>query len=195
MSYYTGVGSRETPDDILEVMQQLGKKLADNHWVLRTGGAKGADQAFELGWVQHVQENKQFTKAEIYLPWDGYEKHARDAMFGCNILPDLDDEFLYLVAESMAEQLHPAWNVNKEDGSPIVTAGAKKMHRRNVYQVLGRDLKTPSSMLVAWTKLTKQGAPKGGTATAIKLATNHGIPCYNLNKPEDLEKIQKYLLT
>lgn len=187
MMYYTGVGSRETPDDILEVMQQLAKKLADNYWTLRTGGAKGADQAFELGWVHHVQEHKQFTKAEIYLPWDGYENHTRDAMFGCNILPDLDDEGLCIVAEGIAQQIHPNWSACKQ--------GARKMHTRNVYQVLGRDLKTPSNMLIAWTRLTKQGVPMGGTATAIKLATNHGIPCFNLNKPEDLEKIQKYLLT
>jgi len=187
VKYYTGVGSRETPDHIIEVMRQLGKKLADQGWVLRTGGAKGADQAFELGWVHHVQENGDFTKAEIFLPWDGYEKHTRDMMFGCNILPDLDNPELCMVAELIAEQIHPNWSACKQ--------GARKMHTRNVYQILGQDLKTPSSMLVAWTKLTKQGLPMGGTATAIKLATNHKIPCFNLNKPEDLEKIQKYLLT
>lgn len=187
MKYYTGVGSRETPDDIIKVMNQLGKKLADQGWVLRTGGAKGADQAFELGWVHHVQENKIFTKAEIFLPWNGYENHTRDAMFGCNILPDLDDEGLCIVAEGIAASTHPNWSACKQ--------GARKMHTRNVYQVLGRDLKTPSNMLVAWTKLTKKGDPMGGTATAIKLAQNHGIPCFNLNKPKDLEKIQNYLLT
>ncbi len=53
--YYSGIGSRETPDDIIDVMKQLGKKLADQGWILRTGGAKGADQAFELGWIHHVQ--------------------------------------------------------------------------------------------------------------------------------------------
>lgn len=185
MKHYTGVGSRETPADIVLMMNALGKKLADADWILRTGAAVGADQAFELGWVQHVQENPAFTQAEIYLPWDGYEKHGRDGMFGCNILPDLDNPALYKDALVIAEQTHPNWAACKR--------GARSMHARNVYQVLGRDLKTPSRMLIAWTPLTRAGEPKGGTATAIRLAESYKIPCFNLNKPLDHARIQQFL--
>lgn len=186
MKHYTGVGSRETPADIVELMHRLGEKLADEQWTLRTGGAVGADQAFELGWVRHVQKVPiYYTKAEIYLPWDGYEQHSRDMMFGCNILPDMDDKGLHIVAEGIAAQMHPNWAACKR--------GARALHARNVFQVLGRDLKTPSKMLVAWTKLTKAGEPMGGTATAIRLAEKHNIPCFNLNKPVDLARILKYL--
>lgn len=187
MKHYTGVGSRETPADIILVMNALGKKLADQNWILRTGAAIGADQAFELGWVQHVAvtRDRDFTKAEIFLPWDGYEKHTRDMCFGCNILPDLDNPTLYKDALIIAEQTHPNWAACKR--------GARSMHARNVYQVLGQDLKTPSKMLIAWTPLTRAGEPKGGTATAIRLAEKYNIPCFNLNKPVDFARVQQFL--
>lgn len=49
MSYYAGIGSRETPPDILRLMTQAAKVLAEKGWILRSGGAIGADRAFESG--------------------------------------------------------------------------------------------------------------------------------------------------
>ena len=47
--YYTGVGSRNTPVDILSLMSAISKRLAGLGWTLRSGGAAGADTAFEGG--------------------------------------------------------------------------------------------------------------------------------------------------
>lgn len=184
--HYTGVGSRETPDEVLDLMRALGQRLADRGFILRTGGAQGADQAFELGWVWHIQSTpKEFTKAEVFLPWDGFEGHTRDAMFGANILPDLDNPGLYKKALEIAEKTHPAWD--------RCSRGAKTLHARNVYQVLGQDLATPSKFLIAWAPVTKAGKPKGGTATAIALAESYGVPCFNLILPEHSDRIHKFL--
>lgn len=49
MRYYTGVGSRSTPRDIQDIMTALAKKLQAEGWTLRSGGADGADAAFERG--------------------------------------------------------------------------------------------------------------------------------------------------
>ena len=49
MKFYTGVGSRKTPKFILDVMNQLAIKLNSAGWTLRSGGAIGADTAFEKG--------------------------------------------------------------------------------------------------------------------------------------------------
>lgn len=49
MKIYTGIGSRETPDDILIVMTKIASKLKEKGFLLRSGGAKGADSAFEAG--------------------------------------------------------------------------------------------------------------------------------------------------
>ena len=46
---YAGVGSRETPHDVLKLMRRIAYHLAKQNWILRSGGAKGADSAFEAG--------------------------------------------------------------------------------------------------------------------------------------------------
>ena len=45
--FYTGVSSRGTPGHILELMRRLANKLQSDGWILRSGGADGADSAFE----------------------------------------------------------------------------------------------------------------------------------------------------
>lgn len=188
MKYYTGVGSRETPEDILTMMSQVATKLASQGWTLRSGGAKGAGSAFELGWLQWYSNQTpwpSYPQLEVFIPWEGYNGHDRDGLFGGNINPELDNAQLFMLAGFIAEKMHPNWAACKR--------GARAMHARNVYQVLGQDLKTPSKMLIAWTPLTRAGEPKGGTATAIRLAESHQIPCFNLNKPVDYARIHKFL--
>lgn len=47
--YYTGVGSRKTPQQILDLMCEIAKYLQSQGYTLRSGGAGGADKAFENG--------------------------------------------------------------------------------------------------------------------------------------------------
>jgi predicted Rossmann fold nucleotide-binding protein DprA/Smf involved in DNA uptake len=47
--YFGGIGSRETPENVLKIMTQLGYSLAKKDFILRSGGANGADLAFENG--------------------------------------------------------------------------------------------------------------------------------------------------
>ena len=47
--YYCGIGSRQTPGEILEIMLLVSIKLRSQKWILRSGGADGADKAFETG--------------------------------------------------------------------------------------------------------------------------------------------------
>lgn len=46
---YSGIGSRETPRDILELMTKIAEKLEILGYTLRSGGARGADTAFANG--------------------------------------------------------------------------------------------------------------------------------------------------
>ena len=46
---YAGIGSRKTPNEILVLMKEVACKLEADGYVLRSGGADGADTAFELG--------------------------------------------------------------------------------------------------------------------------------------------------
>lgn len=46
---YAGIGARKTPDKVLNVMTAIGMTHAGYGFTLRSGGAKGADEAFEHG--------------------------------------------------------------------------------------------------------------------------------------------------
>lgn len=49
INYYTGVGSRNTPEDILRLMTDIATMYQSLGWILRSGAARGADTAFEEG--------------------------------------------------------------------------------------------------------------------------------------------------
>jgi hypothetical protein len=46
---YAGIGSRETPEHICEEMKDISFRLSKCGFILRSGGAKGADSSFEYG--------------------------------------------------------------------------------------------------------------------------------------------------
>lgn len=47
--FYTGVGSRQTPNQIQQMMELTAVALREMGFTLRSGGAQGADTAFENG--------------------------------------------------------------------------------------------------------------------------------------------------
>jgi hypothetical protein len=49
MNFYAGIGARLTPEPVLNQMHALAITLQQNGWWLRSGAAKGADTAFEMG--------------------------------------------------------------------------------------------------------------------------------------------------
>ena len=49
MKFYAGIGSRRTPPEVLMKMNQLAKQYMTEGYTLRSGGAVGADRAFERG--------------------------------------------------------------------------------------------------------------------------------------------------
>lgn len=164
MKAYSGIGSRNTPEPILEQMEALGRELAGFGYTLYSGGADGADSAFEKGCDQ-VLGSKQ-----IFLPWKGFNNNYSKYF----IQPK--------EAEEIAKSIHPAWKA--------CSYGARKLHSRNVQQVLGYDLKTPTSFVICW---TLDGKHSGGTATAIKLAIQIGVPVFNLAIKGDIIKLRKFM--
>lgn len=65
---YAGIGSRSTPSDILSIMNEIGSKLGQLGWILRSGGALGADTAFELGCLR-AGGQKEIFKSEDAKKW------------------------------------------------------------------------------------------------------------------------------
>jgi hypothetical protein len=159
---YTGIGSRETPEEVLMVMIRIGSVLAHNGWTLRSGHCSGPDQYFEYG------ADKYNGKMQIYLPWDKFEGARHDGVRYFAWWPDSNK---YSKAVKIAEHFHPKWSA--------CSSGAQKMHTRNVAQVLGMNLDLPSDFIICWTKDGKQG---DGTGQALRIAQGlrNPIPIFDL---------------
>jgi hypothetical protein len=149
---YTGIGSRETPQEVLNAMYYLAQHLRSMGFILRSGGAGGADSAFEAG---------ASPRMEIYIPWNGFSGRKQDGI--STIVPILDFE--------MARHFHPAWD--------RLNIGGQKLQARNCNQIFGANTKQPipTNFVICW---TKGGAPTGGTGQAIRIANHYSIPVYNL---------------
>jgi len=65
---YAGVGSRETPERIIRLMQEYASLLAEKGMILRSGAAKGADTAFEIG-CDAAQGQKEIFKSQDAADW------------------------------------------------------------------------------------------------------------------------------
>lgn len=154
MYKYAGIGSRSTPTDVLDKMGKIAIYLASQQWVLRSGGADGADLAFENA------ANSVGGEIEIFLPWKGFNG-SKDSRF-CVVTEEALD---------IASKIHPAWSRCND--------AAKLLHGRNVYQILGWGLNDPVDLVICYAKI-ELGKPTGGTATAINLALSRNIPVVNL---------------
>lgn len=157
MKFYAGIGSRSTPTDILNIFTKTAKWLDGRNYVLRSGGAKGADSAFEYGAI-----NKQIF----------YANDATDR------------------ALEIASNFHPAWNKCSDY--------IKKLHGRNTFQILGRDLKTPVDFVICWTpdgceSHEDRSIKTGGTGTAISIASYYNIPVFNFANPDSIDRLREIL--
>lgn len=162
---YAGVGSRQTPPEILKVATAAAQALRQLGWILRSGHAPGADQAFERGAGTH---------AAIYLPWPGFESAV--PIEGTVIDRPSGDAY------DIAAQVHPAWS--------RLSRGAQALHARNAHQVLGPDLRSPVSFLTCW---TPDARVVGGTATAIRIANSWGVRVQNLADPQVLWRVERMI--
>ena len=181
--FYTGVGSRQTPKDIIWLMRDIASSLEAKHYTLRSGGAVGADQGFESG-------VKNPDMKQIFLPWPGfgsgnsqYVRPSEKAVaMGVQMHPHL----------SRLHSNSPHWETRK-----IKTLSA--LMGRNVHQVLGPELDSPSAFLICWTPDGVDGIERvttqttGGTGQAIRIAVKHGVPVFNLKREDHLARINLML--
>ena len=165
---YAGIGSRQTPQTIQELMVRIGHYLADRGWVLRSGGAEGADSAFEKG-CDEVHGRK-----EIFLPWKGYNDNKSPFFYKGKLIPkDIRDQSFEL-----ASKYHPAWEQ--------CSYGAKCLLARDGMQVLGKDLKTPVSMVIFWSPNPNHG----GTSQALRIAKDLKVAIFNLGDTTEREMLK-----
>ncbi|WP_305910498.1 DUF4326 domain-containing protein (plasmid) [Methylomarinum sp. Ch1-1] len=165
---YAGIGARATADPTLRFMQALAGRLDELGFTLRSGGADGADSAF----------NKGASNAEVFLPWPGFNKQK--SVYDS---PSLE-------AYRLAAYFHPAWKRLKPSVQSLMA--------RNCHQVLGANLRSPSDFVVCWTldgAETRQSRTQatGGTGLAIALADSCRIPVFNLKNPDAMARLKTHI--
>lgn len=176
---YAGIGSRETPIDVAEDMKMTAALLEQRGFTMRSGGAdrskgvqppgtKSADISFEEGIADPKMK-------EIFIPWKGFGG-SKDGI--------LLDRSVEGKAREIAAAAHPSWGACSD--------GAKSLHTRNVSQILGPKLDSPSAFALCWTKggafshTGPNGTTRddGGTGQAIRIASMNGVPVLNMKDPD-----------
>lgn len=175
MRYFAGVGSRDAQfiPSVMEEIESIAYELVQKSYILRSGGADGADTAFEKGVDRLITETEARVGCargmnrlkQIFLPW---------RLMKSKRFPEGHPSPLYHPStealEMARELLGPShWGNLKESW--------RLMHARNCHQVLGANLDSPVDFVLCWTPYGKE---TGGTATAIKLARRHNIPVINM---------------
>ena len=176
MPVYAGVGSRETPPAAIAVIEKLAQLMGKAGYLLRTGGAVGADMAFLRG-HKTASVSGPVPVPEIYLPWPKYNFDVLGPFREtAAVFADPTGDAIQL-----ARQFHPAWG--------RCSGGAKKLHGRNSQILCGFYLNEPVDFVVCWHNNS------GGTMQAIRLAQSKGIKIYHVAIQKDvvalLERIAK----
>ena len=157
MKYVTVIGSRELPHKYAERLIEVIKILNEQGYVIRSGGAKGSDSLV----------TKFATSKHIFVPWIGFSGSVEEY--------DVSKFRNYQKAREIAAAHHSQWG--------YLSNGVRKLHTRNVYQVLGMRLDEPSEFIVCY---TPDGATHettnltGGTGQAIRIAVTYKVPVYNV---------------
>ena len=166
MKYYAGIGSRETPKDVCNKMTEIASLLEKQDFVLRSGGAEGADHAFEIGISDPLM-------MDIYLPYINFNNKSGSKYI---FISTFDHSNYKAAYESL--KYHPrGFNMSH---------GTKVMMIRNYFQACGLVNQSNSSFVICWTPKGANGYTikttydDGGSGQCIRIAAAHNIPVYNL---------------
>lgn len=166
--YYTGIGSRRTPLAVLNIFTSIAKILDDCGFILRSGGADGADTAFDAG----------ATKKEIYLPWKGFMGLKQDVY-----IPDQ--------AYEIASNNHPIWGRLGRPVRALMARNVQQVLGRNLDKpsefviCWTPDGAYNDSMRSIYT---------GGTGLAISVASKYNIPVYNVMNDGLVKKLNDLII-
>lgn len=166
---YAGIGARKTPTAVLSKMRKVAERLEIRGYRLRSGGAEGADAAFEEG----------CRRQDIFLPWP--EFNGRTSPFS-----EVSQE-----AMGVASTAHPFFSRLPDQ--------TKRLMARSSYQGLGQDLRTPADFVVCWTpdgaeSEAERTRETGGTGQAIALASRWNIPVFNLARSDAMDRLAALVL-
>lgn len=161
---YTGIGAHATPSDVLDLMAAIARHFAEQRIVLRSGGSLGADLAFESGCGEGPKE--------IYVPWAGFNGNPSLLAMTGNLLVRITGSDAWQVLRVALAAETPPVDLD------ALSDEQRRLAARDVCQVLGADLTSPSERIICWTP--PSGEPEG-TRFALYIARAAGIPIDNLS--------------
>jgi len=150
---YAGIGSRKTPSKCLEMMTKIGRACARRGYILRSGSALGADQAFERGC------DLEKGSKEIWHPNQNSIQHHKWAVEKAR---EVCWEFPYsrmkpYTRDLLVRNVFQILGDHEQDLSPVKFV---------VFYCEGDPL--------------LQGRESGGTRYAVRIAHSLNIPFFNL---------------
>lgn len=161
---YAGIGSRETPPEILAQMTELAKELESKGYTLRSGGAQGADTAFEKG----VSAKKEIFPGSK-IAGEREMKIAREIHPNPQALDNSKSPAF--IWNLMARNTNQVFGENLDTPVDFVIAWTQD----------------------ALTDYRKRSIKSGGTGQAIDMASRKGIPIINMANKNWREQLNAVL--
>jgi hypothetical protein len=177
---YAGIGSRETPTDVLKLMTEASKYLDSIGYTLQTGftfkdketglDEEGADKAFSDG-----------SKNKILFGPSGIRRTVNG-----NTSLETYDNNVSKISEAVVKEIHPA--------PDRLTPGGLKLMARNTNQIFGKNLDSTVDFVLFYAEETDNPLrPKGGTGQAVEMARRKGIPTINMANPNWRQELDRVL--
>lgn len=161
--WFAGVGSRDTPEDICELMGKVSIVFYHLGYGLSSGDARGADRAFWGGALKSIHYRK--IGARIYLSDEYVRGRKADPS---NFFYNAQRFQSFEKAKQMAFEARGSFHGLDEWGI--------NLHTRNVMQIHGASLQDKVEYLVYWAiPVGKVERVRGGTNTSLQLAIKAGI--------------------
>jgi hypothetical protein len=181
--WVAGVGSREVPESILEIMIRLGRTYTDLGFQMSSGDAWDSDRAFLYG----AKQSRRYSEvgARVYLNKDGVNRrYVEENPF--YIDASKFDSTTQATARSMA--------CYARDGFGGLNEFGIQLHTRNVYQIHGESLTDTISAIWFYAEPDGRNKVSGGTNTAFQLAKIAKVPLIeNLYYADTVERALKWL--
>ena len=156
-------------------MADIAHTLGDAGIALSTGGAHGADKAFETGALRTD------APVTVHTPWPGYNGYrpGRDPETDIDVVhPRSTDTVRGHTYADLAREHHPVWS--------RCSRGARALFVRNVSILAGAldddGNPLPVRAVIAYTPHgLPVGRDAGGTGHTLRTAASLDIPCINLS--------------
>jgi len=172
--YYAGIGARITPEPILNLMTKAASALEVKGYTLRSGGAQGADWAFQKGVRNDMH---------IYIPWSGFQ-----GMVECAVTPYVRDINRVNNLSQATMYAQNTWESRGRNWHSLKSS-IKNMMIRNSCQIIGINGEVKSHFVLCWCPVINN-IPQGGTAQAIAFAEAMGVPVLNMFYSDIVKRVE-----